>query len=373
MKKPAIGIYGSNMKFSKFQNIDIQPVKGRNWVTNGVNNSNFKIYKDCYDDSPTNQSIINAFVNYIYADGIVNTSILNPVDLSQYLDDEDALLICQDYKTYGGYAVQVIWDSNPIDEDRKPLRIQYMPIYKLGVNYDFEDEQVNGYWYSFNWANRFQYPPELYPEFTGSYKGNDLEILMVRRPTSETYFPVPDYVSGIPWAEVEGQLSNAAKSFFENSMTALTVINYNNGEISDEEERKIAANAVRESYAGPNGQGKIIVSFNEDPTSGVTVDQLSPPEMSSQTSFYSEEAERKLITAHSVRGMSILFADSGASGFSSNSEEMAMAQKILYRNLINPMRKVILRGLSKVFKVIDPLIKLDFLDFESEVKLETKE
>lgn len=368
--KKGNGVFSETVRMSAFQPVNVLPVKGRSWVTNGVNNINYKIYKDAYDDSPTNSSIINSIVNYIYADGLYNASTLNTVDISQYISEEDVLLICQDYKIYGGYAVQVIWDSN--DSDKRPLRIQYMPVYKLGVNYDWEDEEVNGYWYSFNWADRYTYAPQLYPKFTGEYKGNNLEILLVRRPTSETYFPVPDYLSGIPWAQVEGNLSHAAKSFFDNSMSALTVINYNNGMISDEEEREKAAKSVRDSYTGPNGSGKVIVSFNEDPTTGVTVDQLSQPELNQQTTFYSEESERKLVTAHSVRGMSILFAE-GGTGFSSNADEISIAQKILYRNLINPMRKVIIKGLNQIFNVIDPVIKLDFKDFEKEENLEVNE
>jgi hypothetical protein len=41
------------VKFSAYQPIDIKPLYGRKWVTNGVNNVNFKTYKDAYDDSPT--------------------------------------------------------------------------------------------------------------------------------------------------------------------------------------------------------------------------------------------------------------------------------------------------------------------------------
>jgi hypothetical protein len=54
------------VKFSAYQPIDIKPLYGRKWVTNGVNNVNFKTYKDAYDDSPTNSSIINSFVNCIW-------------------------------------------------------------------------------------------------------------------------------------------------------------------------------------------------------------------------------------------------------------------------------------------------------------------
>jgi uncharacterized membrane protein YebE (DUF533 family) len=56
---------------SAYQPIDIKPLYGRKWVTNGVNNVNFKTYKDAYDDT-YKCSIINAFVNYVYGEGMID-------------------------------------------------------------------------------------------------------------------------------------------------------------------------------------------------------------------------------------------------------------------------------------------------------------
>ena len=59
-------VFSADVKMSAFQPIDVKPVFGRRWITNGVNNANFDTYRNAYDDSPTNSSIINAFVNYVY-------------------------------------------------------------------------------------------------------------------------------------------------------------------------------------------------------------------------------------------------------------------------------------------------------------------
>ena len=56
-------VFEAQMQFSKFEPIDIKPVFGRKWITNGVNNKNYKSYQDAYDDSPTNASIINAMAS----------------------------------------------------------------------------------------------------------------------------------------------------------------------------------------------------------------------------------------------------------------------------------------------------------------------
>lgn len=354
--------FSSEMKMSKFQPIDVKPIYGRKWVTNGENNINFRTYKDAYDDSPTNASIINAFVNYIYGEGLMD---VNGQDLSKYISKEDVLLICQDYKIYGGFSCQVIWSKA-----QKPLKIEYIPVYKLGINYNPDTIEVDGFWYSWDWINRYRFKPTLYPKFTGEYKGNDLEVLMVRRPTAEPFFPIPDYLSGIPWAQVEGELANSGKQHFKNAMTALTVINYNNGRIEDDKVAKEQAKNVREKVVGTDNQSAVIVSFNEGAEESVTVDQLHPPELNQQNVFFSEEAERKLIVAHSAPP--ILFSGSNqGSGFSSNADEITVATKGLYRRHINPIREVILNGLGSIFNLIDASIKLDFKDFEEETEITT--
>ncbi|MDQ1165904.1 hypothetical protein QE431_002222 [Flavobacterium sp. SORGH_AS 622] len=352
--------FEANFLMSAFQPIDIKPAYGRKWVTNGVNNSNYKVYIDSYDDSPTNASIINAFVNYIYGCGLYD---INGQNIKRYISDEDVLLLCQDYKLFGGYAIQVIWSMA-----KKPLRIERIDVSKLAVNLD-DFNNINGYWYSWDWTMQYKYKPKFLPAYTGVYKGDDLEVLVCKRPAREPFFPIPDYFSGLPWASVEGQLANAAKNHFLNAMSVLTVINYNNGRILDTDEAKKQADKVRNDVVGTDNQSAVLVSFNEGIETATTVDQLSPPELNQQNVFYSEEAERKLIIAHSAPP--ILFAGStGGNGFSSNADEIATATRGLFRRHINPMREVIINGLNKVFNVIDSTIELDFEDFKEETKLE---
>lgn len=355
--------YAPTVKMSAFQPIKIEPVLGRTYVTNGKDNCNFQVYGNAYDDSPTNQSIINAFANYIYGEGLVNTSTISDVDIKPYLSKSDTKLICFDYKVYGGYAVQIVWSSN--EADRKPLKIEYIPVYKLAVNYDPTSMIINGYWYSWDWKNRFRFKPTLVPKFAGSYVGNNVEIMVVKRPHAEPFFPIPDYISGMPWAKVEGELANAGKNHFKNAMSDITVINNNSGKMATPELAKEEAQKTRDKIVGTENESIVIVAFNEDAESAVVVDRVSPPELNQQNVFYAEEAERKLIVAHSAPP--ILFAGTNSgSGFSSNADEIETATNGLYRRHINPMREVILDGLDEVFSLIDSTIKLDFKDFEKE-------
>ena len=79
-----VHVFQGEVKMSAFQPIDIKPVYGRKWITNGINNINFQTYKNAYDDSPTNASIINAFVkdwNVVSSTSVIyllNTQYLTP-------------------------------------------------------------------------------------------------------------------------------------------------------------------------------------------------------------------------------------------------------------------------------------------------------
>lgn len=367
--KPQNFTFEKTEKMSLFQPINIKPVLGRNYILNGHNNRNFKTYQDAYDDSPTNQSIINAFVNFIYGEGLHNSSTISDIDINVFLSKEDVKLICKDYKLYGGFSVQIVWDSNV--SEKRPLKIKYIPVYKLGVNYDIQSMEINGYWYSYDWDRQYNYRPVLYPKFQGSYNGNDLEILTVKRAHAEPFFPIPDYISGIPWAQAEGELANAALNHFKNGLGEITVINYNGGRMATPELAKKEADKTRENIGGSSNNGKIMVSFNEDAQFSTTVDRVSPPDLNQQNVFFSEEAERKIIVSHSAPP--ILFTGSNTgSGFSSNADEIEVATNALYRRHINPMREVIIDGLSTIFRLIDSTIILDFKDFEAE-KLEEEE
>jgi hypothetical protein len=358
-KKPQVYSFGKE-NFSAFIPIDIKPVFGRNWVTNGINNVNFKTYQDAFDDSPTNNSIITAKSNYIFGEGLTD---LFGADLSKYISQDDVELMVLDFEKFGGASAQIIWSLN-----KQPLRIEYLPIYKLGVNYDNETQEVNGYWYSYDWNQKWKYKPKLLPKFTGKYKGNNLEVIYFRKPTSETFFPIPSWLSGLRWAQIEGQISNAGYNHFKNGVGEITLINNNQGVFDDEKAAAEKADEQRNKVVGTDNNAVVIVSYNESAEYATTIDRIAPASLEQHNIFYSEEAERKLIVAHSAPP--ILFQGSnGGSGFSSNADEIAIAMKSLYRRHINPSRNSILRALQSVFDLIGDF-KLDFKDFETEKKLD---
>lgn len=344
------------INFSKFIPIDIKPILGKKWITNGIDNINFKRIKDAYDDSTTNSAIINAFSNYIYGDGMLD------LNFYKYMSKSDLRLICLDYKTYGAFTIQIIWNSAVRPEDKKPLSIKYTPVYKFGLNVD-EKMQINGYWYSFDWSEQTKYKPQLFPKFDGKYKGNDVEVLMIQRPSSNSFFSQPDWLSGLRYAELEGELSNSAINHVKNGFQGRLIINCNNGIPESEELKAKYRREIMNNLQGTDKTNSWVISFNENAESSIQVTPIDVPELNQQYVYFSEEAEKRLVVAHSAPP--VLFAGTrDGGGLGNNAEEIKTATQMLYRKHIYPSREVITDGLKDVMKYIDSDVVVEFKDFE---------
>lgn len=352
-----------NVKMSAWQPIGINPQATQNGfdiVPNGVNNSNYKILSNAYNDSPTHQSIVNSFVNFMYANGLKNMG--SDLNINTYLEEDLVELACLDVKLFGGFALQVIWNDS--EQERKILKFEYIPIEKLAVVLDKQkvNPKVIGYSYSWNWEQSGTYAPVPCKKFDGTYQGG-VEIVVVQRVTKNSFYPLPDYFSGINYCVSEGFLGQNTKTHFQFENKITTVINFNGGKNLSEKVKQEKAKQIKEDYTGGSPKHNVVVSYNNDALDATTIDQVDVPNVNQQNVFYAEECERKIIVAHSAP--KILFSGSNnASGFSSNAEEILVATKEMYRRNINPLRKVVIDGFEKLFKLIDYNVKLEFEDFE---------
>ena len=350
------------VQLSKYIQPEITPYLSKKWILNGEFNSFYKYIGDCYEGSVTNAGIINAFSNYIHGEGLID---LNGSNINKYLSKKDVRLICLDYKLYGGFSVQVIWNLLKT----KPIQIKYIPIYKLGLSLD-KNMITNGYWYCFDWELNARYKPILYPKFDGVYKGNDVEILMVQRPSSKPFFSNPDYVSALQYAEVEMELANATINHILNGFQGGTIINCNGGVPETEELKELYRRKIIDGLTGTNNNNKLVVSFNDNEEQSIKVETIPLPELNQSYESFNSTAETKIIIGHSAPP--ILFSGTrDGGGFSNNADETKVATEALYKKTINPMREVIIDGLNDIFKFIDSSIDLDFKDFDETIA-ETK-
>lgn len=331
------------------------------WLTNGPDNSYFYTVEKAYLGSPTNQAIVDNYSNYIMGEGL--TDATGTINVEDYLSEEDQRLAFTDFKLQGACAFQVIYNlGGGIKElcyvATKCLAISRQP--------DITDAPI-AYWYSFDWTQKTKFRPVEYPAF-GHGENLETEILYIKRQSPQPLFALPDWQSGIQYCQTEEQLSNYYINHIKNNFSAGKIINVNQGIPESDEAQEEAEIAIRSQLTGTSSAGVSIISFNDNKDNATTVESIEITDAYSQFQFLSQECRTNIMMSHKVNDPG-LFGLPTPSGFSSEAEKIKQSLKLLYRSQINPARKILLKGLSEAFKKINPVAKLEFVDFE-ELKVE---
>jgi hypothetical protein len=348
------------MTFSAYMPTIKEVFLGTKYILNGRNNENYKLFNDAYDDSVTNSSCINDLCNFIVGKGLVNKNV-NGKNPNIYISKVDVKMMVLDFEKQGATYAQVVWYGG------KPVKIFHVPIENTGLNVD-TDMKINGYWYCYDWIRQFRFTPQFCNLFDGTPPdgGNGTQMVRIVRPSNEPLFVKPHWFPALRWAQDEGLMAQHSFSDISTGFSGQKVVNWLGGRGLTDQQKKDTAKNIRENFSGIKGQ-RLIVNIGNSPEQAVVVDSIEPVNVNGTYVNYTEEAERKILIAHSYP--SILLAGS-KTGFSSNADEIAVATKSLYRRKINPDREIILNGLNNIFKFISPDFELDFEDFEEEKQLD---
>lgn len=342
------------MTFSAYMPTISEVLIGTKYVLNGLNNENYKMFADAYEDSVTNSSCINDICNLIIGEGLINKT-KDGLNANSIVSNSDLRLIALDYKIQGQCSYQTVWRSG------KPVKIYHIPIRNTALNLDSEMNN-NGFWYCYDWSKRYKYTPRLYPKFDGNEPEGGVNMTVIKRPSNEPLFSRPSWYAALKWAQSEGLMAQHSYTDISTGFTGQKIINWAGGMGLTEEEKTKQANRLREDASGIGGK-RIIVAITNRPENAVIVDNIDPPNVNATYVNYTEESERKILIAHSYP--EILLAGS-KTGFSSNADEIEVATNSVFRRVINPDREVLLEEISKVFKSIDPTSEIDFKNFEDE-------
>lgn len=351
----------SHFEFSAYETGITKPAVGTKFTLNGNDNKNFKRYQDAFDDSPTNAFIIRTIVNYIVGNGLVDRSgAINPHD---YLSKQDLRMLVQDFKVTGSAFPQII------NYEGKPTKVKHTPVMRVGLGIDQDQKsnnfmEVDGYWYCWDYSKKYQFPPRPVAKFDKNKNSVGIEMMHIKALSSEPYFPLPDWFSGLKSAGIEAALIDDAINHVSRGFQGKTIININNGSMMSDAEKEEIKGEIKKNYTGTENSDGVTVSVNDSADEALVVDTIEPRGRNEQFVTYDETAEIKLMAAHSA--MNILFSRPGSNGFSNNAEEIATATDSLYLGVINPLREILLDSLKMIFKKINPNCELDFENFGQE-------
>jgi len=358
--------------------------KRDNWVEFGDDNDYFQYLIDRYNNSTTNNSVINSINKLIYGRGLDATdSNKKPNEYAQMkmLFRPDVLkCVITDYKLLGQGYFQLIYNKakNAI------VRIEHIPAQLLRAEKCNKKGEIEAYYYSDNWKETKKFPPKRIPAF--GFGDKTLELLCVRDySVGQKYYSNVDYIGALAYATLEEEIADYLINDVQNGFSPTSVINFNNG-VPDEEKQSLIASDVKRKLSGSNG-AKIVVAFNSDETKKTTIDSVPLNDAPAHYQYLSEEARGKILLGHSVTS-GLLFGIPSNNGFSSNADELANATTLFDNMVIRPKQHRVLEALDEIlafnkvtlnlyFKTLQPLefidqnpkISKDQMEEETGVKL----
>jgi hypothetical protein len=339
------------------------------YIEYGEDNNFYQFLIDRYTNSTTNNAIINNVSRLIYGKGLSATDASRkPSEYAQmkalFHNDCVRKLAC-DLKMLGQCAVQVIYTK-----DRKKIaQVEHVPVQLLRAEKCNEDGKVEGYYYCDNWQDTKKFKPKRIPAFGCSNEA--IEIYFIKPySVGQKYYSLVDYYGGLPYAQLEEDVSKYLINEVNNGFSGRTVVNFNNGVPSEEQQHMIKSKVLNQ-LTGTYGE-KLIVAFNNNAESRTTVDAMPVNDAPDLYSTLAEECLRKIMLSHNVTSP-LLFGIASSNGFSSNSDELKDSF-VLFNNLcILPFQELLLDAFEHIlafngvslnlfFRTLKPL---EFTDLEN--------
>ena len=332
------------VELGKYTTPKISETKKDKWVSYGDDNNYYQTLLDS-KESPTNSALINSISDMIYGKGLGATDASRKPDewaaLVQMFSEDLMRKIADDYYTLGEASIQVVYDQS----HSTITSVEHIPIQNLRPERCNEEGDIEAYYYSDDWTKvKRNETLERIPSFGMSKEG--LEVLVLKPYKSGFhYFSPVEYQSGLDYAFVEIELAKFHLNNIYNRFSANMIINFNNGQPNDEQQRAIE-NKIKDKYTGTEGES-VIVSFNDNKESAADIQTPQLNDAHNQYQFIAEEASRKLMVSHRVTSP-LLFGLPQNGGLGSNAEEIKMAAMLFDNTVIKPMQRVIIEGVNKI-------------------------
>ena len=326
------------------------------WVEYGADNNYYQFLIDRYSNSATNNAVINNICRLIFGQGLSATdSAMKPNEWAQLLSilkEDDLRRIIFDLYALGQCALQIHYDKG----HKAITRAFHTPIQLLRPEKCNQDGDIVGYFYSDNWSDPKKYVPKRFDAFGSSKK--EVEILyLAPYSAGMKYFSNVDYQGGIDYALLEEKIAEYLINEVSNSFAPTTIVNFNNGQPTDEQKDEISASVIGK-LTGSKGK-KVVISFNENENTKTTVDTIPLNDAPDHYQYLSDESTFKILRSHNVT-TPLLFGVSVASGFSSNADEMKTGALLFENMVIKPKQKMIVEMINKILSFNGISLKLSF-------------
>lgn len=351
------------VQLSNYVRPSLEENKSKDWVLNGRNNCFYQYIIDRYNGSPTNSAINKSYMDMIYGKGLAtyDQNASQWIKLVTILKKKDVKKIVSDFQLFGEASFQVIKAKNR----KKLATIAHIPKQFVVPQIENEDGEIEGYWYSKDFSKPNKYDPEYFPAFGTSNKDVEIYRIAPYSPGKE-YFSDPDYLSALPYAEMEEELANFYINSIKKGLSAGYIINIPDGATLTPEQKDILENKIKAKLAGSPNAMNFVINFMGRDTAITIVPFPVNKDQHQQWEYLTSESRQQIMTGHRVISPK-LFGIMSDGGLGNNANELNEARDQLNTFVIKPKQDYITDAFEEVLTHYNINLPLYFMP----LKLET--
>ena len=279
--------------------------RGKDWILYGSEGEYKNRYPDflleLYRNSAKHHAIINSKRDYVCGRGwSIDTDGMTTVmkaKMEQFVKhpnpyeslDDILVKVAHDLELYGGYALEVIYDS--IGE--KVAAIYHADFAKYRVSDD-----GYCYYYSDDWS---KYNPEVEKIEAFNWKepgGKQLLYVKSYQPNCQ-YYPLPSYLGAINYIDLDRKVSDYFNKGISNGFMAGTLLNFNAGIPTAEEQEEIER-MVKAKFTGTDNANSILLNFADSRDRSAEIQQLNSNDFDKRFDLLNKTIQQELYAGHQI-------------------------------------------------------------------------
>jgi hypothetical protein len=240
-----------------------------------------------FSKSAKHGAIIGGKAFYIFGEGYENGDVVVN-RLGETLNDVAKKAIL-DIEIYGGFRWEIIWNAA-----RKVAEIYHVDYTTIRVG------KNGGYYFKECWDANNRDEEIFIPAFNPNTPfGSQLYAYNEYRPKTR-FYPLPEYIGSNNFIETDIEISKYYLSAIRNGMTPSKMIQFFQGEPTEDKKREIE-HRMAKKFAGAENAGKFLLVFNAvNASRSVEVNDLSASDLDKHMIELNKTCQQEIFSGHRV-------------------------------------------------------------------------
>ena len=325
--------------------------KAKGIYTFGEDNLYPEFLIEMYNKSPKHNAIVSAKASYLAG---VGTSIkgqdteiiakaqqkVEAINAYESLDELKAK-VADDLELFNGFALEVIWSR----DKQKISEIYHLPFQKIRKTLD------DKFAFCEDWSDRKCEIIEYNPFNPITRESKQLYYCQLYR-AGQGIYPLPDYVGGLKYIEIDTEVSNWHLNSIKNGFSAQTLIQMFKGYPTPEEARK-TERALKKNYTGTDNAGGLIIQYNDPNEKESIINNLQPSDFDKQFDILNKTVQQEIFVSHKVN--SPMLFGVRVEGQLGGRSELIEAYEMFQSAYVEPRQKKLDDALTYLFEYIAPV------------------